>query len=71
MRRAITMFSLFIQPFADAERAYRREQITSQFRRSPRPFHLKWPVGLIGPNRRRPRHTPVNRPAPHHVTSVG
>jgi hypothetical protein len=65
------MFSLFVQPFADAERDYRRAQIAAQFRRSPRTVHLRWPVGLISPSRRRRRHIPAGRPAPHHVTSIG
>jgi hypothetical protein len=64
------MFSLFVQPFADAERDYRREQIAAQFRRSPRKVHFRLPLGLINPNRRRPRPTPAGRPAPHHVSSI-
>jgi hypothetical protein len=65
------MISLYMQPFSDAELDYRRERITADYRRAQRPFHLKWPVGLLSPNRRRPRHTPAARPAPHHATSIG
>lgn len=59
------------QLFAMADLDYRRDRIAAEFPRSTRPFHLRWPVGLISPNRRRPRHTPATRPAPHHVTSIG
>jgi hypothetical protein len=61
----------FVEPFAEAQRDYRREQITAQFRRSQRPFHPRWPVGLTSPIRRRPRHTQAGRPAPQHATSIG
>jgi hypothetical protein len=56
--------------FALADVDYRYERIAHDFPRSPRPFHLKWPVGLLnaGKHRRRPT-TP--RPAPHHLTTVG
>jgi hypothetical protein len=58
----------FVEPFAKAEQEYRREQIAAQFRRPQRPFHLRWPVGLTSPTRRRPRHTRAGRPAPQHVS---
>jgi hypothetical protein len=71
-RRAITMFiGPFVEPFAKAEREYRREQIAGHFRRSPRPLHLRWPVGPMSPIRRRPRHAQAGRPAPQCVTSIG
>jgi hypothetical protein len=64
-RRAIIMFSLFVQPFSDAEQAYRREQIMASYHRSPRRLHLKWPAGLLSPARRRPHHVPTLKPSPH------
>jgi hypothetical protein len=56
------------QLMAQADLDYRRERIARQFRPSPRPFHLRWPVGLLSPNRRRPQPTPTPRPSPHHLT---
>jgi hypothetical protein len=55
--------------FVEAEAAYRRERISSQFRRTRRPFHLRWPTRagtLRLPGSRTPR--PVLG-APHHATS--
>jgi hypothetical protein len=58
------------QLLAMADLDYRRERLAAQFKPSARPFHLRWPVGLLSPNRRRPRQTPVPKPSPHHVTSA-
>jgi hypothetical protein len=59
------------QPLATAELDYRRERLAAQYGRGRRQFHLKWPIGLVNPNRRRPRPLPTNRPAPHHASSIG
>jgi hypothetical protein len=65
------MISLYMEPFSEAELSYRRERIAADYRRTRAPFHLKWPVGLLSPNRRRPRPTSGPRPSPHHATSIG
>jgi hypothetical protein len=59
------------QSFAMADLDYRIDRIFNDFPSSPRPFHLKWPVGLLSWNRRRPRYPSAPRPAPHHATSIG
>jgi hypothetical protein len=56
---------------ATAELDYRLDQIAGQFGHRGRRLQLKWPIGLVNPNRRRPRQLPVNRPAPHHASSLG
>jgi hypothetical protein len=65
------MISLYMQPFSEAELAYRRERITADYQNAQRLFHLKWPVGLLSPNRRRPHHPSGPRPSPHHAMSNG
>jgi hypothetical protein len=56
--------------FALADMKYRHDRVAMGFPRSPRPFHLKWPVSLRNPDRRHPRRSPAVRPAPHHVASI-
>jgi hypothetical protein len=52
-----------------AELDYRRERIAADFPRSSGRFHLKWPVGLLSPKRRRTRYLPAARPSPHHAAT--
>jgi hypothetical protein len=67
-KEAIPMLAQTHLLLAKADVDYRRERIAAQFRPSPRPFHLKWPVGLLSHGRRRPRPTSVPKPSPHHIT---
>jgi hypothetical protein len=59
------------QLFAESERAYRQEQIAAEFHPGHRRLRLKWPAGLLSPNRRHPRTPRAVLPAPHHATSIG
>lgn len=59
------------QLFSDSERAYRQERVVAAFRPRRQTRHLKWPAGLLSPNRRHPRTPPRNLPAPHHAASAG
>jgi hypothetical protein len=69
MRRAIIMPASTNPHITQAELDYRRERIVADFPRTSGLFHLKWPVGLLSPQRRRPRYRPAARPSPHHATS--
>jgi hypothetical protein len=55
--------------FATADLAYRRERIYTDLHRAGRPLRMRWPFGLINPNRRRRASTSRPMPAPHHAIS--
>jgi hypothetical protein len=57
------------QIFAEAELAYRRDQLRAQFPATRTHRRLHWPTGIFNrprPQRRHPRHV---MPAPHHLTA--